>query len=131
MVVCAAIWTAYSNEGGGMHVYDLSMEEKLHTTRLNWISQPFVVMSFVTGKAAVGFLILRILGPATWQKPFLYFVMGSCALISVVDVVLTFVQCTPVQKLWDTNTPGHCWAPETQAHYALFTSCTYSPEPPT
>ena len=121
------LWTIYSLSGGGRHVYYLSPEERVRLTRLNWVSQPPVIIALATGKISVAFLILRILGPGStrWLRNVLYFIMWSSIGFSGLAVIIQFVQCSPVQKLWDTNLEGHCWNPLVQTHFTYFVGCKF------
>lgn len=119
MIISSSFWTVYSIEGGARHVYYLTLDQGIRASRLNWISQPFTIMALATGKASVAFFLLRILGPSKWRKPFLYFVTISSLIGCGIDSILSFVQCKPVGRLWDSRIDGHCWNPRVQADFAL------------
>ena len=114
------LWTIYSLSGGGRHVYYLTLEQQIQLTRLNWVSQPPVIIALATGKISVAFLILRIFGPTKWLRYVLYFIMGSSIMLCGLAVIIQFVQCSPVRKLWETDLEGHCWNPLIQAHFTYF-----------
>ena len=109
------------------HLYYLSGPETIEALKWSWVSQPFVIMGFATGKISVGLLLLRIIGPNTvWRKWILYFSITTAFIFSAINVVLTFVQCTPVAGLWNpallASGEAHCWDPSIQAHFAEFLS---------
>lgn len=37
----------------------------------------------------------------------------------IITQVLTLVQCTPIQKHWNFQIPGHCWDPRIVAEFAI------------
>ena len=126
MLIYTGFWTAYALKDGARHVYYLTYEQQVETTRLNWISQAFCVTAIGTGKASVAYFLLRILGPSKWRRPFLYFIAFSSVTVCSIDIILTFAQCTPVQKLWNPLRSGHCWKPYIQPHFALFVGGKHS-----
>lgn len=94
---------------------------------MNWISQPFALIGFATGKISIGLLILRIIGPNTvWRKWILYFFMASVILLDSLQCILTFVQCNPPSALWMpeliTSGQAKCWDPNIQERFGLFVS---------
>ena len=114
------------NHGGARHLYYLTPDNIEYVLKVDWISQPFNIMSLMTGKLSVTFLILRILGPASfWRKWFLYvnivlnFVFGS------LTAIFTFAQCNPPRALWEgpTKLPhAKCWDPTSQLDFSLFSA---------
>jgi hypothetical protein len=66
--------------------------------RINWITQPFAIMSLATGKVSVALLIMRIMGKSTWRRAFLIWAaMAGSVLFCSIAIILTFAQCRPVQ----------------------------------
>ena len=112
------------HHGGARHLYYLTPAEVEYTTKVNWISQPFNIMSIGTGKISVSFLILRLLGPsAFWQKWFLYINIVLTFVINSLTSIFTFTQCNPARALWEgpAKVPhAKCWDPSTQLDFSLF-----------
>ena len=66
--------TYLASIGGCRHLYYLTPEQALKAVKWSWISEPWGVFLFATGKAAVAILTLRIMGkPASGAS-------GSCTL---------------------------------------------------
>ena len=114
---------------GARHLYYLSPENIEYVLKVDWISQPFNIMSLMSGKMSVAFLLLRLLGPsAFWRKWFLYvnivlnFVLGS------LTSIFTFAQCDPPRALWEgpSKLPhAKCWNPTSQLDFSIFSSSRF------
>ncbi|KAL4984997.1 hypothetical protein BDW68DRAFT_6654 [Aspergillus falconensis] len=122
--VCATINSIFAtisaHYGTGRHTDDLSPYQRVESTKFNWLSQGFHVMSTNWGKVSVALFLLRIIHKVKHHKPMMY---GGIVLLTVVNAVCVFTiygQCTPTKKLWDTNAAGHCWDPDVQRNYAFF-----------
>ncbi|MCJ1309425.1 hypothetical protein MMC25_003084 [Agyrium rufum] len=121
MIVSASLWTVYSLRDGGRHVYYLTPAQQSETTKFNWISQGPAIMAVGFGKISVGVFLLRILGPDDkWQRLTLYFVMITSFITASGALLVSYIQCSPVSKLWNPFEEGHCWAPDVQVDLALF-----------
>ncbi len=122
-VILASFTTHLASIGGCRHLFYLSPQQQLQAVKYNWISQPWGIFGFATGKISVALLILRILGPSTiWRKWILYGCMASVFIINAIGSILTFVQCNPPRALWTPTIPSHCWDPKVQSDYAIFLS---------
>ncbi|KHN94962.1 uncharacterized protein MAM_07189 [Metarhizium album ARSEF 1941] len=126
-VTYAGCLTRVVDVGGMRHQFYLSPEQRLETAKWSWISHPFVVMGFATGKVSVGLLLLRVIwDTAYWRKRLVMFAMGSAFVIAAINVVLTFVQCSPVEALWAPGLIAQgkatCWPPAVQTGFAIFLS---------
>lgn len=87
-------------------------------------------MSFATGKAAIGALLLRIMGPQNkWQRWVVWMVIILTVIINIVNCIFNFIQCDPVQANWNLDLPHDCWQVTTQLDFAYFMSGSSDPEP--
>jgi hypothetical protein len=113
--------------GGFRHLFYLTMEQSLKVAKINYILQVLIVFSYITGKAAVGFLVLRVIGrdSSVWRKWAVYTVIAATAIINGLDCIFTYVQCSPPRALWDPSIPHKCWDPSVQSRFAIFTASTY------
>ena len=111
---------------GQRHLYYLPPSQKEYASKLDWISQPFNIMSLATGKVSVALLILRLLGPsAFWRRFLLYTICILSIVLGILGATFTFVQCKPARTLWEgpiKNPNAKCWDPSVQLHYELFLS---------
>ena len=119
-VTYTILWTVFALKGGGRHVDYLSINQRIETTRLNWISQPFVIMSLGTGKISVALLLLQVETQNRWRRYGLYGIMISSFIVCSITIVCSYTQCSPVERLWDpTITTGKCWNPSIQSSIAV------------
>lgn len=106
----SATWTAYTVAGGTRYDRPLNEPENVNVIRLNWISQPWCLAGLAIGKVAVGALILRLQAPCRWRS---YLIWALCSIGVVwngIQIILIFVQCRPISKVWNTAIQGHCWS---------------------
>ena len=112
------------------HLYYLTPDERVLAGKWSWISQPFVIMGFATGKISVGLMLLRIMGPNTvWRRYLVLFAISTAFVISCINVVLTYAQCSPVDALWNPSLIAEgkatCLKPSIQTDFAIFLSSKY------
>ena len=124
-LVMTCFVTYLASIGGARHVYYLSEEQTIEAVKWSWISQPWGIFLFATGKASVAILLLRIIGPNTlWRKWILYGVIASVFIVNSLGCIFTFVQCNPPRALWTPGLPAKCWNPNVQAHFNYFLAGT-------
>ena len=104
--------TYYAEVGGGRHLYYLTPVEQTLAFKFNWLSQPWAIFAFATGKVSVALLILRLIPPNNpWIKWLLYFVIVTVLVFDALGVIITFAQCNPVYALWTLGLQSSCWTP--------------------
>ncbi|KAL4933236.1 uncharacterized protein BDV17DRAFT_286914 [Aspergillus undulatus] len=112
--------TLSAQHGTGRHAVNLSDYQKIQSTKFNWLSQGFHVMSTNWGKVSVAIFLLRIIQKVKHHKPVMY---GGIVLLTVINSVCVYTiygQCTPTARLWDESVKGSCWDPNVQRNYAFF-----------
>ena len=127
-LVLASFVAYFASIGGCRHLVYLTPEQQSMAVKYNWISQPWGIFAFATGKISIALLLLRLIGPKTiWRKWILYSTIISVFIINALGCILTFVQCNPPYALWTPQlvAAGHasCWNPQVQSNYAMFLSC--------
>ena len=99
--------TAYALRGGGRHVFYLEQDPARLTEvlKLNWLSQPWAIMSLGLGKISVAFLMLRLVGPfIKARRSFLWTLIVLTFVFSAVASILTFaVSFAPCSWLCQVN----------------------------
>ncbi|KAK2606307.1 hypothetical protein QQS21_003238 [Conoideocrella luteorostrata] len=126
-ILFVAILTKVIALGGLRHLFYLTPQERVKAVKWTWICQPFVIMGFATGKLSVGILLYRVIGSTTfWRKWSLCFTVVSALVFSIVNVALTFAQCSPPSALWNPHLvetgEAKCWPPSIQTNFAIFVS---------
>jgi hypothetical protein len=107
--------------GGARHVFYLSPEQTMEAVKWSWISQPWAIFLFATGKASVAILILRFMSRNTvWRRALLYFIIGTIFIVNSLGCIFTFVQCDPPRALWNPTIKANCWDPSVQQNYNYF-----------
>lgn len=131
LLILAGFITYYASIDGCRHLVYLTPTQRELALKYNWITQPWGIFGFATGKVSVALLLLRIIGPSTiWRKWILYITMVSVTTINILGCIFTFAQCNPPRALWtphlvDTGQAA-CWDPRVQSNYAIFLSSTLS-----
>jgi hypothetical protein len=121
--------TLYANRGGCQHIWDVQKRGMDNLTRvilLNWTSQIFGIVGVATGKISISALLLNIMRDMgwTWQRVYLWGVtIVFTSLVAISCSLLTFLQCSPPQRLWDPRIDGTCLDPKVMAGYGIFTGC--------
>ncbi|KAF7595528.1 hypothetical protein BBP40_005563 [Aspergillus hancockii] len=123
-MVCATInsvlITISAHHGTGRHAVDLTDAQRITSSKFNWLSQGFHVMSTNWGKVSVAMFLLRIIRKVKHHKLAIY---GGVVLLTIINgmcVYTIYGQCTPTARLWDTGVDGSCWDPSVQRNYAFF-----------
>ncbi|KAL3474081.1 hypothetical protein BJX99DRAFT_186751 [Aspergillus californicus] len=112
--------TVSAHYGTGRHASDLSDDQIVLSTKFNWLSQGFHVMSTNWGKVSIGIFLLRIIQKAKHHEPVMYAGIILLTIINTVCVYTIYGQCTPTARLWDSEVEGSCWDANTQKNYAFF-----------
>lgn len=122
LFVITTIFVTYlASIGGARHVFYLTPEQAISALKWSWISQPWAIFLFATGKASVASLTLRFVGPnAFWVKFTLYFIIVTIFIINSLGVIFTFVQCNPPRALWTPGLKASCWDPQVQTDFNYF-----------
>ncbi|KAL2819311.1 hypothetical protein BDW59DRAFT_151623 [Aspergillus cavernicola] len=115
-----ALITTSAQNGTGHHAINLTDYRKIESTKFNWLSQGFHVMSTNWGKVSVGLFLLRIIEKVKHHKPVMYAGIFLLTIIHSFCVYTIYGQCTPTVKLWDSSVDGSCLDPNVQKNYAFF-----------
>ncbi|KAL4899576.1 hypothetical protein BDW74DRAFT_171391 [Aspergillus multicolor] len=122
--LCASINSIFAtisaHYGTGRHASDLTRYQEIQSTKFNWLSQGFHVMSTNWGKVSVAIFLLRIIQKVKHHKPVMYAGIVLLTLVNSACVFTIYGQCTPTARLWDSELGGSCWDPDLQKNYAFF-----------
>lgn len=106
--------------GMGRHEYYLTPKQKTNAVKLNIIGQPFGIMAFCVPKLAVALLIIKLMPPRIYGKWFLYSITISLIILSILAAIFLFIQCSPLEALWNPTISFHCWPPSILSNYTIF-----------
>ena len=104
-------------------MYYLSEDAVVKALEYNYILRATVILSYATGKASVGALILRLIGRQNmWQKWAVWVVIVFTAIVNILNCIFNFIQCNPVNANWDQRVRPHatCWDGRAQLKFAYF-----------
>ncbi|KAG7007208.1 protein csx2 [Physcia stellaris] len=118
--ITCGLFTVIMTNGGARHLFYLNSTEVTLILKYAILANPFSIMASAFGKASVAVLMLRILQKSVyWQKWFIYTNLALYMAITVVYIILAFVQCS---ALWQ-KTPGTgCREPHVLSDIALLQS---------
>ena len=115
--------TVSTHYGTGRHTSELTPFQQMESTKYNWLSQGFHVMSTNWGKVSIALFLLRILHKIKGHQAVLYTFSVILTIVNTVCVGTIYGQCWPTKLLWNPNVKGSCWNPQVQKDYAFFQGC--------
>ena len=124
--MCTSIFTADVKLGMGKPMADLDPQHQMDAVRMNIIGTPFGVVAYSLPNVSVAIFINRILMPKRWRKVLLYAITILQCVISGISCVLLFVQCSPVEALWNPTIPATCMSLDIMIGYSYFVGCQIS-----
>ena len=111
LITFSCIVAYMSTIGAFRHLSALTPPQQARAIKVQWIAQPFAVVNFGVSKSSVALVVIRILGPnARVRRWTLYAIIGITMLLTVLGVLLMFLQCRPSRALWDSGVPATCWS---------------------
>lgn len=114
-------------------MYYLSEDAVVKALEYNFMLRATVILSYASGKASIGALILRLIRRQNmWQKWAVWILVIFTAIVNILNCIFNFVQCHPVSANWDLRIRSHatCWDGRAQLKFAYFmcgTRLTFSP----
>lgn len=86
------------------------------------ISGLFSILAAVISKTSFALTLLRISGG--WVKCTVWFAIFTINAVMGLSIVFNWVQCTPVEKIFNAFVPGSCWPRQTLIQYNVFAAGT-------
>lgn len=115
--------------GIGAHVHGLRPQDIVVAMRTSWINMVSAIIAIVTGKLAIIAFLDQIRGRHKGRPWFLWFIGASNIVVNITVVITIFLQCSPVEKIWDDSIPGECGGRSFNMKYAYFQGSTSRPDP--
>ncbi|KAG8156367.1 hypothetical protein KVR01_013819 [Diaporthe batatas] len=78
------------------------------------------IIGIVIGKLAIIAFLDQIRGRHKGRPWFLWFIGASNIVVNITVVITIFLQCSPVEKIWDERVPGQCNVRASNLKYAYF-----------
>ncbi|KZM28288.1 uncharacterized protein EKO05_0002740 [Ascochyta rabiei] len=104
--------------GFGRRIKDIDPDNIM--TIILWTSIGASISCFAStlSKISFGATLLRLTsGPLRW---FVWFCTATLFLFMLPSAFIIWVQCTPVEKTWDSTVEGKCWDPTITVNYGIF-----------
>lgn len=107
----AVIFSVNVRHGMGVHVCELAMtrpQELSTVALLSLVTGSISIVATIWSKTSFALTLLRITD-YRWLKITLWTMVAFLNVAMGISAVLTMVQCSPVQKSWNTFADGYCW----------------------
>ncbi|KAK4445941.1 hypothetical protein QBC34DRAFT_357576 [Podospora aff. communis PSN243] len=109
--------------GFGSHASTLPASSIPPITLLFHISSSLATLGAVWSKTSFGLTLLRITSTREHQtlKACVWFIIVTMNLAMSISVLVTWIQCNPVEKVWDPErVNGICWDARVGVYYGVF-----------
>ncbi|APA08912.1 hypothetical protein sscle_04g036820 [Sclerotinia sclerotiorum 1980 UF-70] len=107
MTAFAACTSRSVSYGMGTHAAELDFDDNSRGILWLLIGQFIIAIAMGISKCAVAVFLLRIV-TKTLHKILLYFWIVTILLLSFLLAIVVFLQCTPVESIWDSRIEGTC-----------------------
>jgi len=79
------------------------------------------VITSIVARISIALLLISLFGTKTWLKWFLTVTTICVAIVGSVSIIITWVQVSPVEGLWNPLLPARRWNPNIQS-YVVYVS---------
>ena len=127
LVVQTSLITLNTTIGYGKHIWDFHPKDLPMFLFVSNTSGFFSILGAMWSKTSFALTVLRI--SDGWTKKAIWFMVVSINVLMGFNALATYIQCTPVEKLWSPfMTDGRCWPKEVIINYNIFTSGEFVPK---
>jgi hypothetical protein len=118
-VTIAAAW------GLGKHQEVLADKPVNIMFAIKWafLSEGPAIMAAGFSRISFAILLLSISPPSKAKHRFLWSTMVIQFVFDIAAVIVTYSQCQPIEKYWNTPVPGTCWVPIVQQYTGFVQGC--------
>lgn len=104
--------------GFGKHSWDITdWPTYLYVNNITGVCS---IVAAAWSKSSFAITLLRF--TQGWKRGFVWFVLVTVNLFLGLSALFTFIQCTPIPRLWDSSVDGHCWNSHVIVTYNSFSS---------
>lgn len=99
----------------------LTFEQRVNAMRYEFLSQPFGITAAALARISLAVLLVKFCVASKAWIWTVWTIIWMQVILNAVTVFIIFLQCQPIQTLWDPNVVGKCWTPQVQvvAGYTL------------
>ncbi|KAI0839113.1 hypothetical protein F5Y06DRAFT_303274 [Hypoxylon sp. FL0890] len=118
----SVLLTISSAWGLGQHVDVLEPQPDrvMYTIKWVYLCEFFCILSSGFGRISYAFLLLGLAPPTKVQQRFLWAIIYIQFMVDVGVIIISFVQCRPIQGYWDNRVKADCWPPYVQQYAGYF-----------
>ncbi|KAK4148684.1 hypothetical protein C8A00DRAFT_47524 [Chaetomidium leptoderma] len=120
LVANCAFVSANVNLGFGRPLTQFNFQNLETFLLFSNLSGSFSILAALWSKTSFAVTVLRI--SSGWMKPLVWFIIITVNACLGVAIVITWAQCTPIEKVWRPQLEGYCWPKGIQIHYNIFTA---------
>ncbi|KAL1968903.1 hypothetical protein VTN77DRAFT_1264 [Rasamsonia byssochlamydoides] len=98
--------------GIGRHDIYLTPEQYVNAIKYGLLAIPWGALCAMFGRISfIVFLLVFVMSVSYVRKRLLWALIVIQVVFNIPPVIVTFVQCQPVSRVWDPFEPGSCWNP--------------------
>ncbi|KAI1179305.1 hypothetical protein F4777DRAFT_468440 [Nemania sp. FL0916] len=110
--------------GLGKHDKDLTFDQLVNILKWVWLSTIPGLLGTLFARASVAVLLIRLFGNKRWLKWYLIIWTTFQSLATIALLIVIFVQCSPVEGLWNPAIEARRWDPNIELYLAFFSQST-------
>ncbi|KAN0098841.1 hypothetical protein V8E51_014504 [Hyaloscypha variabilis] len=105
------------SRGFGRHIADIDFSNLPFILLMGLISSVFSLLAAIYSKVSFALTVFRL--SDYWMRVLLCFVIFSLHIALGGTALLSFIQCTPAARNWDSSVEGKCWNKTIFVTYAV------------
>ncbi|KAM5355043.1 hypothetical protein ACJ41O_001689 [Fusarium nematophilum] len=119
LLLYAGLTVASTKYGIGRHIATIPPTDLVYGIKVLYIGEFFAVIAVAISKTSFVVTLLR-LATQRWHRLLLWFIIITVNIVMWLCGLFSFIQCSPVEKLWDLSMEGTCWNPHVTVNFAIF-----------
>ncbi|RAL11831.1 uncharacterized protein BO97DRAFT_453454 [Aspergillus homomorphus CBS 101889] len=112
--------TIATHWGLGTHMAALSHERIMYSVKWVYLCEFFSILSPGIGRIAYASLLMSLVPPVRWRTRLLWSIIWIQFAVDIATIAVSFSQCSPMRKFWDSRVPGSCWPATVQRDMGYF-----------
>lgn len=96
--------------GFGQPVAGLALDDAVRAVKWEMVGQSFAVLGMAVAKVSLGAFLLRLV-VARWHRAAVWAAMASLLAVSLLTLVVFWIQCLPPAAIFDPRVGGRCIVP--------------------
>jgi hypothetical protein len=113
-----SLTTATVGYGFGKHVFVISPPNLRMLLLLGTASGTPAIMGAAWSKTSFAITMLRVTEGKV--KVLIWFIIVTVNLALGGSALIAWIQCTPINKGWDSDVQGTCWDPQVNVNFGIF-----------